>query len=57
MWVGVGECDLFLAGFEWVWMSVTFSCWVGWMWVSSVGGCDFLLAGYGWVWVGVCKCG
>ena len=36
----VCECDLFLAGCGWVWVSVTF---FGWVWVD-VGEC-------GWVWV------
>ena len=33
VWVGVGECDLFLAGCGWAWVSVTFF-WLG------VGGCE-----------------
>ena len=35
--MGVGECDLVLAGCGWVWLSVTF--------------CDLFLAGCWWVWV------
>ena len=32
VWVGVGECDLFLTGCGWVWASVG-KC--GWVWVSA----------------------
>ena len=41
VWLGVVECDLFLAGCWWVWVSVTFCDWVevevgecGWVWVN-----------------------
>ena len=40
-WLGVGECDLFLAVCGWVW----------------VGECDLFLAMCGWVWVSVGGCG
>ena len=39
-WLGVDECDRFLAGCGWVWVSVTFF-WLVWV---SVGKCV-------WVWV------
>ena len=63
VWVGVGECNHFLAGCGRLWPFVTFS-WLGvgecgWVWPFSgwvlvgVGECAFFLAGCGWVWVGV----
>ena len=44
-WLGVvvGGYDLFLAGYGWVWVSVTFF-WLG------MGECDLFL---GWMWLGV----
>ena len=62
----MGECDVFYAGCCWVWVNVTFFCWVlvcvggcdlFLLGRVGVGGCDFLLAGYGSVLVGVGKCG
>ena len=60
VWVGVGECNQFLAGCGRLWPFVTFS-WLGvgecgWVWPFSgwvlvgVGECAFFLAGCGWVW-------
>ena len=57
VWMGVGECDHFLAGCGWVWVSVTF------IWLGG-GERDLFLAGCWWVWVsvtffwlGVARCG
>ena len=47
--MGVGECDLFLAGCEWVLVSVIFFAWVR----VTVDECDLSLACCGWVWVNV----
>ena len=56
LWVGVGECGLFLAGCGWVWP------FFGWLWVGvtffwlAVGGFGWVWSFYGWVRVGVGEC-
>ena len=46
----VGGCDHFLAGYEWVWVSVTF-------FTLGVGGRGRVWPFFDWVWVSMGKCG
>ena len=65
VWVGMGECNLFLAGCGLVWVSVIF---FGWM-LAGVGECGSLwvsvtffrlgwmsVGEYEWVWLDVGEC-